>query len=380
MMRAVHVLDAWLPLTQTWLAGAIRHLPPAWSSTIVCRRQTTPMVEAPGTLLPLAPLVGGRAGRVVDRVLPGLEPRRMARLVARQQPDILHAHFGPAGWDARAAARVTGRPYVVSFYGLDVDAIPAGSGTWRTRYRRIFDDAALVLALGPWMAGRLVEHGADPARIVVHHLGVPIGDIPFTPRGRRGEGPLRVLIASSFREKKGIPLALEALARVRRRVPLSITLVGDAGAPERERQEKARIFETIAREGLQDTVRHLGYVDHPTLLGLAGEHDVLVAASRTASDGDSEGTPMTLAELAATGMILVTTSHADIPEIVDDGTTGFVATPGDRDSFVAAIDRALERIDDWPAIGRAARLHATEAFDAATQGRRLAALYERVAR
>ena len=302
----------------------------------------------------------------------------MARVIAKEEPDILHAHFGPAGWDARVAARVTGRPFIVSFYGLDVDSIPRGSATWRARYRRVFDDAAVVLALGPWMAGRLVEHGADPGRIVVHHLGVPIEAIAFTRRERPGERPLRVLIAASFREKKGIPLALEALARVRERLPLSITLIGDAADNDRERQERRRIFDAIAREGLTDVVRHLGYVDHPTLLRLAAEHDLLVAASLTAPDGDSEGTPMTLVELAASGIIIVTTSHADIPEIVQEGVTGFVASPGDTDSFVAALERAVARADDWPAIGAAARVHAAEAFDAVTQGRRLAALYERL--
>ena len=289
----------------------------------------------------------------------------------------MHAHFGAAGWDARTAAARAGCPFIVSFYGLDADALPRGSRRWRDRYRRIFDEAALVLALGPWMADTLVEHGADPERIAIHHLGVPVGDLAF--RGRRWDGarPLRVLIASSFREKKGIPIALEALSHLRSRTPVAITLVGEASDHGPEREERARILATIDRLGLGAVVRRVGFVTHDELFRLADEHDLFVAASRTATDGDTEGTPMALVELAATGIVIVTTRHADIPEIVVDGSTGFLADEGDVASLVDALGRAVDRADVWSAVGWAGREHVAGAFDAVTQGRRLAALYQR---
>jgi colanic acid/amylovoran biosynthesis glycosyltransferase len=379
-MRVVQILDEWLPLTQNWLASSFRHLPATVSSTVVCRRLIGDAAPPPGALLHVPALASGVLGRVVDVALPGLEPGRLARRLRGQDPDVLHAHFGAAGWDARSAARLLGRPFVVSFYGLDVDALPRGSRRWRRRYRRIFDDAALVLALGPWMADRLVVHGADPSRIAVHHLGVPVSDLASRARTWDGIRPLRVLIASSFREKKGIPVAIEALANIRRRVPLEITLVGDASTYGPEQREKARIVEAIEREGMADAVRHRGYVPHADLLRLALDHDLLVAASMTAADGDSEGTPMALVELAATGIIVVTTRHADIPEIVADEATGFLAEPGDRENLTSALERAIGGADRWPSIGAAARAHMTAEFDSATQGRRLAAIYDRVAR
>jgi colanic acid/amylovoran biosynthesis glycosyltransferase len=379
-MRVVHILDEWLPLTQTWLASSIGHLPSSVSSTVVCRRLTVEATSPLAEIVQVPSVFGGVIGRVVDAVMPGLEPGRLARQVEILGPDVLHAHFGAAGWDARAAADRVKRPFLVSFYGLDVDALPRGSRKWRSRYQRILDDAAMVLALGPWMADRLVGQGADPSRITVHHLGVPVSELAFRPRSWKGDRPLRILIASSFREKKGIPLAIEALADLRRRVPLTITLVGDSSGHPREEQEKRRIIDTIAREGMGDTIRQLGYVAHTDLLQLALDHDLLVAASMTARDGDSEGTPMALVELAATGVIVVSTRHADIPEIVADGVTGFIAESGDRESLVAAIERSIAAADRWPSIGSAARARMTREFDAPTQGRRLAELYRQVAR
>ena len=207
-----------------------------------------------------------------------------------------------------------------------------------------------------------------------------MSEVAFRSRSWDGSRPLRVLIASSFREKKGIPIALDALATIRQRVPISVTLVGDASAYGPEQQEKTRILEVIARTGMDDVVRRLGFVSHAELLRLALEHDMFVAASTTAADGDSEGTPMALVELAATGVIVVTTRHADIPEIVLDETTGFLAEQGQRDSFIDALERAIAQEVRWPSIGAAARAHISGEFDADTQGLRLAALYQRVAR
>jgi colanic acid/amylovoran biosynthesis glycosyltransferase len=378
-MHVVHVINEWLPLTQSWLESAIGHLPDTVRSTIACR-QLTAVGRAPHAGLVHVPrLASGRLGQLVDVLVPGLEPSRLADKVAPLAPDVLHAHFGAPGWDARAAAGRTGKPFVVSFYGLDVDSLPRRSHRWRARYRRIFDEAALVLALGPWMSERLVGHGADPGRIAIHHLGVPVAALAFRARSWDQGRPLRVLIASSFREKKGIPVAIKALARLRRHVPLAITLVGDASNNDPERAEKVRILDTIAAEGMADAVRQLGFIAHRDLVDMALDHDLIVAASRTARDGDSEGTPMTLVELAATGIIVVSTRHADIGEIVADEQTGFLADPDDPNSLVGALERAVGRPDRWPAIGTSARAHIAREFDAETQGQRLAARYRALA-
>lgn len=378
-MRVVHLLNEWLPLTQTWLASAIRCLPPTVASTIVHRRLTRDPLAPPAELVHVPTLARGVAARAIDTLLPGFEAERLARRVAPLAPDVLHAHFGPSGWDARIAARRTGAPFVVSFYGLDADGLPRGSRKWRGRYRRIFDEAELVLALGPWMADRLAGHGADPRRSAIHHLGVRVADLAFRPRAWDGHRPVRVLIASSFRAKKGIPLAIEALAEVRRRIPIKVTLVGDASANPREQREKQRILDAIRRVGMTDAVARLGFVAHPDLLALALDHDILLAPSLTAPDGDTEGTPMTLVELAASGIMVVATRHADIPEVVADEETGYLGTEGDLESLVEAIDRCAASAERWPAIGAAARSHISRDFDAVTQGQRLAEHYRRLA-
>ena len=74
-------------------------------------------------------------------------------------------------------------------------------------------------------------------------------------------------------------------------------------------------------------MRLLGYVSRETLREEAYEHDVFLAPSVTASNGDTEGgAPVAIIEMSASGMPIVSTNHCDIPSVVLDGVTGLLAT------------------------------------------------------
>src|SRR4051812_21366847 len=124
---------------------------------------------------------------------------------------VLHSHFGSGGWADLAHARRMGARHVVTFYGFDVNYLPVSQPVWYARYRELFAAVDLVLCEGPHFARSIEALGCPAAKIKVQHLGVPIEDIRFVPRQWQPGTPLRILIAGSFTEKKGIPYALEAL-------------------------------------------------------------------------------------------------------------------------------------------------------------------------
>jgi len=151
---------------------------------------------------------------------------------------------------------------------------------------------------------------------------------------------------------------LRAVAAARRRgIELRYTVIGDG--PLRGR------LEALAGElGIEDSVSFLGWRLQDAIVEALYDHDVLLAPSITAPDGDQEGIPITLMEAMATGMPVVTTRHSGIPELVEDGVSGLLADEGDY----AALADALKRISDSPelarSIGRAARLRVSEIHDA----------------
>ena len=130
------------------------------------------------------------------------------------QADLIHAHHGFQGVRCLRAKRRSALPMVTSFYGADATRA-AGEAEWRAGYRRLFREGELFLAEGSSMAAQLGRIGCPEKKIAIHHLGVDLGRIPFNPPAP-GERT-RVLICASFREKKGIPDGIRAIARARER-------------------------------------------------------------------------------------------------------------------------------------------------------------------
>jgi len=294
---------------------------------------------------------------------------------------VLHSHFGNHGWANSRGAGAAGLRHVVTFYGADVSHLPATDARWYARYRDMFTHVDLVLCEGPFMAGAVRDLGCPADKLLVHHLGVDPDRIPFRPRQHPGTGPLRVLLAATFREKKGIPDGIEALASLAGEgIPLEITLIGDAADPGRDGPEKQKILDVLLRTGLESSTRRLGFTTYAELLAEADTHHVFLAPSRRAADGDTEGgAPVTLIEMAAAGMPIVSTTHCDIPEVVVDGKTGMLA--GERDTV--GLSRCLRwwhgNPNLWPAVLAAGRERVETEFNAARQGERLACVYERLA-
>jgi colanic acid/amylovoran biosynthesis glycosyltransferase len=226
------------------------------------------------------------------------------------------------------------------------------------------------------MGQSIMGLGCPAEKLRVHHLGVDLSTIPFAPQWWEPGRPLRVLMSGSFREKKGFPDALDALGRVQNDVELEITIIGDEHGLASTVIEKKKILEAIARNGLADRTRLLGYQPYRVVMEEARRHHVFLSPSVTAKDGDTEGgAPVSLIEMSAAGLMVVSTTHADIPGVVVHEKTGLLAPEHDVAALAAHLRWLIANTSRWPAIREAARSHIEAEFDARRQGERLAAIY-----
>jgi colanic acid/amylovoran biosynthesis glycosyltransferase len=232
----------------------------------------------------------------------------------------MHSHFCDRGWGDVPLARRHRLAHVVTFYGYDVNMLVRQNPAWRKRYAEMFRHIDLVLCEGPFMRQKIVELGCPDDRARVQRLGVEVDKIRFAPRRLDGD-EIKILTGGAFREKKGIPYALEAVGRlVERGEKLRVTLFGDAGPQPREQEEKRRILEVIRRYRLDNIVTLRGFQPYSVLLEEAYSHHIFLSPSVTSSDGDTEGgAPVALIDMAATGMPIVSSLHCDIPQVVLDG-------------------------------------------------------------
>jgi len=378
-MTVVHSVPFWLPQTQPWLHTQISHLPSNIQSHIVCERTENLDQFSLPNISDLSSLTMWRrlclkAERTLTHGERGYPVEKQALRCGAQ---LLHSHFGNTGWLNLAACHAAQVKHVVTFYGLDVGYLPRLDTRWLDRYQELFEQCDRVLCEGSHMANSVREFGCSPDKIEIHHLGVPVGDIPFRPRAWEGHTPLRVLLASSFREKKGIPYALEALGRLQHQVPLEITVIGDASTSDpRGLQEKEKILATLERAELNDKVRLLGYQSHSVFLDESYRHHVFLSPSITASDGDTEGgAPVSIIEMAASGIPVISTAHCDIPAIIQHRVTGLLAAERDIDGLFGQLLWLIENRAEWSKLLTLARKHVESEYNACIQGERLAGIY-----
>lgn len=375
-----HYTWIWLPQTQTWLHTQAARLPARFMSHVICDT-TANLEQFPWPRLHCP----SRTRRMLDKFLvrtgvsscPGFLCKSLCGIGA----DILHSHFGMTGWQNRMVGDVCGARHVVSFYGVDLSMLPRQHPEWRGRYRGLFARADAFLCEGHHMADTLRKLECPPEKIRVHHLGIDLERIPFRPRVFTPGEPLRVLIAASFREKKGIPYALAALGALRYDMPLGVTIIGDASSAPEHQEEKRRILAAINKHNLRDCVRLLGYQPYSRMIEEAYAHHIFLSPSVTAADGDTEGgAPVSIIEMAASGMPVVSSRHCDIPEVIPEGRCGWLADERDVNGLVKHLRDLAAHPENWAEVVQAARAHIETEYDANRQGERLGEIYESILR
>lgn len=124
----------------------------------------------------------------------------------------------------------------------------------------------------------------------------------------------------------------------------------------------------------------LGYQPHAVLLEEAYRHHIFLSPSVTASDGDTEGgVPVAIIEMAATGMLVISTSHCDIPEVIQHQVTGLLARERDAEGLAVNLRWLIQHQDCWIPILEKGRRHLEAEYDACKQGLRLAQVYREIA-
>lgn len=379
-IKVVHYCSVWLEITQTWLFNQITYLPESVENHIVCRSTKNLDQFAVGHLNALKQQRFGLYLLYRLQILFGKKHQTgfFQQKIEQIRPDIIHSHFGNNGWTVMKAVEACGVPHFITFYGQDVGKLPKDNPIWLSRYRELFTASqSRFLCEGPHMASCLVAMGCPPEKVQVHHLGIEVEKIAFQARQWHKGDVLKVLIAASFREKKGIPYALEALGRVHQEIPLEITIIGDADSSKEGQAEKEQILAILGRAGLTPVTKMLGYCPQSILWQEAYRNHLFLSPSVTAANGDTEGgAPVSLIEMAASGMPIVSSWHCDIPEVVKDGQTGWLAEERNVDAIVSCLYRWINAPETWPEMLRAGRQHIERNYDARVQGQVLARHYE----
>ena len=253
--------------------------------------------------------------------------RRLLHLTARLSPDVIHAHRGPDAVLMSPVAAALRIPLVATFYGSDISRLPRHTA-WRERYAALWPEVAAVTVLSLDMREDAIRLGCLPARLHVVHIGRDVGSL----EARSVPSAVRHFIAvGRLVEKKGHLDVVRAFARVATvHRDVRLTIVGDGPL-------RSRLEQLILDLGVGDRVSLLGARPLRQTIDLMRRADALILGSKTAEDGDREGTPGVLIEAQLLGLPCVATRHAGIPETLPRENHGLLAAEGDVDAIAARL-------------------------------------------
>jgi len=273
----------------------------------------------------------------------------------------LHAHFlhTPASV-ARYAAAMSGLEYSLAGHAKDVWTTP----DWDLRAK--LTEARFAVTCTAAGHARLDTLAPGRVELVYHGLDRGLFAAPSTFGSRRDgtdpRDPVRLLVVGRFQPKKGYPTLLDAVARVRSEVRLTVVGYGPLEPVLHARAEAL---------GLTARVTWAGALDQPAVRALYRASDLLLLASEVAADGDRDGLPNVVVEALSQGLPVVATRAGAIPELVTDRTHGRLVPPGDAGALAAAIEQLAGDPDARHRMGAAGIQRVAAGWDLETGAERL---------
>lgn len=359
-----HYLNTYLFSNGTWIYNQINNSQ-RWSGAVFCHRTENLKLFPFNNIYSLNSLTKSSLFcQRIYRKIHGYFPYFLKALKA-ENARIIHAHFGPAGYEAIKLSVKTNIPIITTFYGYDASKLLKIDPKWIYRYKSLFSKGNMFLVEGTNMRKQLIQLGCQDEKIRIQHLGVDLDKIAFQPRKISNDGIVKILAAATFTEKKGLIYAIEAfciLSNIYNN--LKLTIIGDARADENEQAIKKKLLALVAQYQIQDKVTFTGYQPYDVLYKFFYDNHIFLSPSVQAKDGDNEGgAPVTIIEASASGMPVVSTKHCDIPSVIIENISGFLSDEKDVVSLVNNLRILIENNELWPIMGSSGRKHIEQEYN-----------------
>lgn len=297
---------------------------------------------------------------------------RSKYLVTKEPYDIIHCQFGTIGlpiMQLQELGAIEGK-LVVSFRGYDISSVIRQRG--EQVYNKLFKTGDFFLTNCNYFKNRLLKLGCNEDKLVVLGSGIDCSKFVYVPRTLPPDGLIRIATTGRLVEKKGIEYCIRAVARlVKNNKNIEYSIMGDGPL-------KEQLQQLINDLGVSDQIKLLGQKRQQEVVKILSESSIFIATSITAANGDQDAPVNTLKEAMAMGMPVIGTLHGGIPELVENGVSGFLVPEKDVDALAEKLSWLVEHPLTWVSMGKAGRAYVEEHYDTNRLNERLVEIYQQV--
>ena len=259
--------------------------------------------------------------------------RRLKRLLRREGLDLIHAHqYGAFFYAAMARFPFRHPPILLTDHGRDFPDRALRSHILANRV--LLAERDRLVGVGANVRVAMIDNEGFPAdRVGVVYNGINtdlfagVNEHRALMRRELGidPGDFVILQAARLQPIKDHATAIRAMARVVRSLgEVRLLIAGEGG---------------LASE-IDSLINQLGLGDHVRLLGRRTDIDRLLGAADAALlSSVSEGIPLSLIEAMAASLPVVATRVGGIPDVVEEGRSGFLVPAGDDEAMAERILR-----------------------------------------
>jgi colanic acid/amylovoran biosynthesis glycosyltransferase len=272
----------------------------------------------------------GRPVRFVKMLYTFVSAIRVAWRVPRANIELVRAHFlHTEALAARFLGLLLGVPYSVTVYTVFVE-FP------KRVIQDIVSHAAFLVADTHQTERFLKSFGVEPDRIHVVHNSVNMEEFPLRSLEKTTDR-LIVLGVGRLDPKKGFDVLISACSILRERgVQFRCVIVG--GGAEQEKLLKMR-----ARLKLENYVEMTGELSFAEIKPWYYKAAVFAMPSVVTLEGQTDGLPTVVIEAMASGLPIVGSLVAGIPEAVQEGVNGFLIPASEPEQLANRIQLLLEQ-------------------------------------
>ncbi len=288
---------------------------------------------------------------------------------------LIHAHFVIDAWFFLKLTKKFNVPKVVSGYGHDVTRVKNDYfGYGKQMLKKAMKEYDCVLAMCEDMKKDILKIGCDEEKIKIHYHGVDVSKFVFPERVYGEKESFDILQVGTLEPKKAQDLVLEALSVLQKEHKINNFTYTCIGEGELEEMLRVKVKEL----GLEDKVKIRGYFKYASAehINAYRTADVFIHPSITLANYEKEGIPGTIVEAMASGLPVVSTYHAGIPEIIKSEEDGLLLEERD----VKGLANALYRLSQSPALreklGKNAQKTASNKLDLQTGTNSLQTIYD----
>jgi colanic acid/amylovoran biosynthesis glycosyltransferase len=275
--------------------------------------------------------------------------------VKRNNISLLHAHHGQLGILLLPFKDKTKLPLVTSIRGRDATMANQPVG-YLENMKMLFERGERFFPVCHYLADRLLAWGCPPEKIRVLYGGVDLDQFHYQAPNIESSSQ-NILSMGRLVEKKGHHILMQAFHKIRNKYPnATLTIIGGG-----EMEEQLRSL--ASQLDLGDSFRLLNHLPKAKVREQMAKADLFVAASLEASNGDVEGIPNVLKEAMATGIPVISTYHAGIPELITNDKEGVLVQENNVHALAGALEWMLENKALWPYYSANARAKIEQAFD-----------------